>query len=401
MAQFFSYAPDFKVKINDTPLPAAMRGSVVSLRYQDGLEGADRVEITLANGGLPWLDHPLLKVDNHFSLAIGYAPGPLEEVFVGEITGLNASFPNSSGATLTVVAQDFLQRLTTGAKDRAFKLSLPCIGQFPLPDPAVVSLVTLNNLLLPYPDPVGSALSFLTLMITYAVNPLEAKKGIRLQEGESDFDFLSRIAKENGWEMYIDHTMEPKGYVLRFRFLVQDYFPSVSLKWGASLQEFHPRITKVGQVLGVSTRIWVPSLKMEFVVVLSWDYDRASFSLMVYPGLGSLDDLLGPTMSGGVQKIQAIGPLAAPRQILGELLPRLNNRLTGSGATVGNPKIKAGEVINLEGLGEQFGGLYRVVSADHTIDSSGYRTAFEVRKEVWFGSVPTPKSAKDSIGFRN
>ena len=34
---------------------------------------------------------------------------------------------------------------------------------------------------------------------------------------------LSAIAKENGWEMYIDHTADPKGYVLRFQFLIQDY----------------------------------------------------------------------------------------------------------------------------------------------------------------------------------
>jgi len=32
--------------------------------------------------------------------------------------------------------------------------------------------------------------------------------------------------------------------------------------------------------------------------------------------------------------------------------------------------------------------LYRVTSAKHTIDSSGYQTHFDVRKEVWFGSIP-------------
>ena len=27
----------------------------------------------------------------------------------------------------------------------------------------------------------------------------------------------------------------------------------------------------------------------------------------------------------------------------------------------------------------------------NTIDAGGFRTSFEVRKEVWFGSVPIPK----------
>lgn len=391
MARYPRYAPNFQVRINGDKLPPAMRASVTSINYQDGIEGADRVEVTLANDSLRWLDHPLLEMDNSFSLSIGYAPDPLEEVFVGEITGVNASFPNGGMPTLTVVAHDFLQRLTTGSKDRAFALSLPCIGKFPLPDPAVVALVSAVDLLIPAIDPAGAALSFLTLLIAYALDPLEAKRGIRMQQGQSDFDFLSMLAKENGWEMYIDHTLEPRGFVLRFQFLIQDYAPSVTLKWGASLNEFTPRLSTVGQVAGISTRIWVPSIKMEFVIILSWDFDRAAFDLVVFPGLGSLEELLGSTKAQSVLKIEAIGPATAPKKILSELLPRLNNRLTCSGSTIGDPRIKASRVINFEGLGEQFSGLYRVTSATHSLDSGGYRTQFEARKEVWFGSIPVPK----------
>ncbi len=397
MARYPRYAPYFQIKINGDNLPTAMRASVTRLSYQDGLEGADRVEITLANEGLQWLDHPLLQMDNGFSLSIGYAPDPLEEVFVGEITGVNASFPSGGMPTLTVVAHDFLQRLTTGTKDRAFVLSLPCIGKFPLPDPAIAALVSATDLLIPAIDPAGAALSFLTLLIAYAIDPLEAKRSIRLQQGQSDFDFLSMLAKENGWEMYIDHTLEPKGYMLRFQFLIQDYAPSVVLKWGQSLMDFTPRISTVGQVLGVSTRIWISSIKLELVIVLSWDYDRAAFDLQVFPGLGDLEALLGSQKAKSVIKVDAIGPATAPKKILSELLPRLNNRLTGSGSTLGDPRIKAGRVINLDGLGDQFGGLYRVTSATHTIDSSGYKTQFDMRKEVWFGSIPVPKGASGLV----
>jgi phage protein D len=398
MAEYPRYAPEFQIKINGERIPAAMRGCVTHVSYQDGLEGADRVEVTLANEDLRWLDDPLLQMDNGFSLSIGYAPDPLEEVFFGEITGVNASFPNGGMPTLTIIAHDFLQRLTTGTKDRAFALSIPCIGKFPLPDPYVVALVSATDLLIPAIDPAGAALSFLTLLIAYAIDPLEAKRGIRLQQGQSDFDFLSTIAKENGWEMYIDHTQEPKGYVLKFQFLIQDYSPSVTLKWGQSLMDFTPKITTVGQVAGISTRIWVPSIKMEFVIVLSWDFDRAAFDLMVYPGLGSLEALLGSTKAQSVVKIEAIGPATAPKKILSELLPRLNNRLTASGSTIGDPRIKASKVIGFEGVGDQFSGLYRVTSATHTLDSGGYRTQFDARKEVWFSPVsaliPVPKGVR-------
>ena len=190
--------------------------------------------------------------------------------------------------------------------------------------------------------------------------------------------------------MFIDHTQEPKGYVLRFQFLLQDYSPSVTLEWGKSLMDFTPRITTVGDVFGISARVWVASLQMEFTIVVSWDYDRAAFNLMIYPGLGDIDGVLGES-SKKTLSIKPTGFGTSLREILTELLPRLNNRLTGTGNTIGNPQIKAGRVINLNGLGGQFSGLYRITSATHTFDSSGYKTGFKVRKEVWFGGIPVPK----------
>ena len=392
MARFPKYAPEFRITIDGEPLPMALRAAVSSVTYQDGIEGADSVQVTFANPGLRWLDHPLLQVDNGFKLSIGYAPDPLEEVFVGEITGVEPSFPGSGMPTIRVTAHDFLRRLTHGKKDRAFRISIPSIGNFPLPDPAVAAIVSANNLLIPYPDPVGGALSSLMTLAAYVTTPSNAQLPIRRQEGVSDFDFLSAIAKENGWEMYIDHTLEPRGYILRFKFLIQDYAPSLTLRRGESLMEFTPRLTTVGDIFGVSARVWVATLKTEFVIVVGWDFDRAAFNLQIYPSfIGNIDDLLGPEAGGKTVSIKPTGFPTALEQILSELLPRLNNRLTGSGSTVGDLRVKAGAVINLEGLGEQFSGLYRITSATHTLDSGGYRTNFDVRKEVWFGSIPIPK----------
>jgi len=387
------YAPDYRIEIGGDPIPPSMRACIMRINYQDGMEGADRVEVTLSNELLQWIDHPLLQVDTSFNLSIGYVHGDLEKVFFGEITGINVSFPNSGVPPVTIVAHDFLQRLTKGTKDRAFALSLPCIGKFPLPDPAIAALVSFTDLLIPSIDPVGAAISFLSLLIAYAVDPLEAKRSIRIQQGQSDFDFLSQLAKDNGWEMFIDHSLKPHGYRLRFQFQLHEFSASLDLKWGSSLIDFTPRISTVGQVAGISTRIWIPSIKMEFVIVLSWDYDRAAFDLMVFPGLGSIDELLGTKKAQSVLKVEAIGPATAPKKLLSELLPRLNNRLTASGSTIGDPKIKAGKVINIDGIPGQFGGKYRITTATHTLDSGGYKTQFDMRKEVWFGSIPVPKGA--------
>lgn len=390
MPRYPQFGPTFTPQINGANLPPALRGSIASVTWKTGMEGSDSVDVTFANPELQFLDHPLLAVDNGFSLSIGYAPDPLEKVFVGEITGVEPSFPSNGMPTIRVTAHDFLQRLTHGKVDREFAIKLPTIGTIPVPDPAVAALVSAGNLLVPFLDPIGAALSTLMSLVSYILAPEEAQNSVRVQSGQTDFDFLTAIAKSNGWEVYIDHTLEPKGYVLRFQFLMQDYAPSVTLKWGQSLMDFTPRLTTVGDIFGVSARIWISTLQLEFVVIVSWDYDRAAFNLMIYPGLGDVASVLGEKASKTIS-IKPNGFPTAFRDILTEILPRLNNRLTGSGNTIGNPAIKPGKVINLVGLGSQFSGLYRITSATHTFDTSGYRTGFNVRKEVWFGGIPVPK----------
>lgn len=391
MVPLSQYAPEYAIRIDGNSIPAALRGCIASVTYQDGMEGADRVEISVANPSLRWLDHPLLAADNEFRLSIGYAPGPLEEVFVGEITGVEPSFPSSGMPTIRVTAQDKLHRLQRGTKDRAFRIDIPTFGNFALPDTVVASLVAGLDGLIPAVDPLAGAITALTTLATFLSFPQFAQTAVRKQQGQTDFAFLTEIAKDNGWQMFIDHTVEPRGSVLKFQFLIQDYSPSVKLRWGASLIDFTPRLTTVGDIAGVAARVWVDSLKMEFVINVSWDYDRAALNVTVYPSLvGDLSAVLGEEQAQQTLTVTPSSYAVAPRTILSELLPRLNNRLTGSGTAIGDPRLKASRVVQLDGLGSQFSGLYRLTQVTHTIDSGGYRSSFQARKEVWFGSIPMP-----------
>lgn len=380
------YAPEFSLSIDGEKVPAALRASVTSVSIQSGLEGVDRLEITLVNDGLCWIDHPLLKLDRKIALLIGYAPDPLAQMFVGEIVGHAASFPAGGTPTLTVTAQDLRHRMQRGNRVRWFAIPVPGVTNRPLPEAAVAGIVAAEHGLIPLVDPVAAALAILlgdtTTLASVADDQIQ--KVIRKQPGESDYDLMAKISAENGWEMIVDHSGPLGGQLLRFTSPADHLLPDVTLKYGRDLIEFNPRISTVGQIAGVSATIWQPDLKMSFVVSVGWDWDRQSLDLSIAPG--------GAANSGDNANFTLVDkPVTradAARTIMGVLLPRLNKRLTGSGSTVGDPRIKAGGVLRLEGLGEEFGGLYRVTSVSNHLDSGGWRTSFELRKEIWFGSIP-------------
>ena len=388
------YAPEFQIRINNQAVPAALRASITSASYQTGLEGADRVELSIANENLRWLDHPLLKLDNKLVLSMGYAPGPLRQQFVGEIVALSPTFPASGSPMITVSAQDLRHRMQRGNKVRWFAISADCLGNFPIPDTAVASMVSAENLMVPIMDPVGAALSVViggAAVFVARGDPDARQKMIRRQGGESDYDFLRRLCAENGWEMVMDHQGPLGGRRLHFLSLIDSSFTQpVTLRYGQSLIDFTPRISNVGQVARVAVSFWVSALDLEFTVAAGWDWDRSALTLDIVPGYGAPELAVGKDANKNPVTVlnEPLSSETAPRVLVSKLLAKLNNRLTGSGRCVGDPRIQAGTLMRLEGVGKQFGGLYRVTSATHSIDGGGYQTSFELRKEVWFGSIP-------------
>jgi hypothetical protein len=380
------FVPDFRIEIDGERIPAAMRASTSSVTLDQGFDGADRVDMSIANPNLRWLDNPLLRMDHEFVLSLGYAQAPPTQVFSGNIVAVAATFPQSGGPAMTVTAQDRRQKLKQGKKVRWFAIPVPMVGNFPLPDIATASLVTLENIMLPIMDPVGAAIAVLIggiEMVSSIADPGTAQKFIRKQANESDYDFLAKIARENGWDMYVDHSGPLGGRLLRFQSSLDNLEPDVTLRYGRSLVDFAPRITAVGQIISVTGYVWVPQIKMVFNITVGFDWDRMALTLMIYPGVVPLGQAAGENLIK-----DPLTPASAARRLIGEIIPRLNRRLTASGTCIGDPRIKPGGVLRIEGVGEQFGGLYRVTSVQHSIGNAGYHTRFELRKEIWFGSIP-------------
>lgn len=402
------FAPELRLAIDGMPVPSALRSNITSVSLQTGLEGVDRVELALANEGLRWIDHPLFRIDRELSLSMGYAPDLLQQLFVGEIVSHSASFPSDGMPGFTVVAQDRRQRMQKGNRARWFAMCIPNLANVPLLDPVIAAGMASTYGLMPITDPVGAAMAVLLGGAQVAIaqaqsasdpsDPDKAQKTVRMQVGESDLDFLARLARENGWDMSMDHAGPLGGRLIRFGSPADRLESEVALKYGRDLVDFSPRISDVGQVASVRVFVWQPALQMALAVTVGWDWDRQALTLSIMPVEGAE----GADAAETAKAAQADQPklllvnkpvtLAdAPRTILGELLPRLNKRHTASGSTVGDPRIRAGSVIQVEGVGERFGGRYRVTSAHHTLDGGGWKTSFECRKDIWFGAIPLPE----------
>jgi hypothetical protein len=380
------FAPDFAVALDGKAIPAELRGSLMSVRCQTGYDGLDEVELTLANEKLRWLDEPMFRLGTDLTLSLGYAPDPLTQVFDGEVVARGASFPSGAMPTVTVTAHDRRYKMRAGKKVRWFAIPVPKVGNLPLPDIATASIVTLENLLLPIYDPVGAALSVILSGVDTFVavtDPDSAQKVVRKQPNESDYDFLGRIAAENGWDMAVQHDGPVGGHLLRFTSSLDHLQPNFTYGYGRSLIDFAPRVTNVGQIITVGGFVWVPAIKMTFAVMLGFDWDRMGLTLSIYPGIVPLG--MGP---GDYMIDEPLTPTSLPRKLVSELIPKLNRRLTATGTVLGEPTMRAGDVLRIEGTGEEFGGLYRVTAVTHSVDNGGFRTKFNLRKEIWFGSVP-------------
>jgi phage protein D len=391
MARFPAYAPQYSLRINGGELPAAVRSTVTSVRYQDGQNAADRVEVAFANPDLRWLQNHIkglgfqpfptgvkigpvraaeaapegtFDIANKLELAIGYAPDPLEDVFVGDVTGVQVSFPNGGMPSMTMVAHDRLQRLSEGKASRGFG---------PLEDAFVAAILSAENLLIPTIDPAITAAS----TALTAINIIFNGSGIK-QTGQSDFELLQEIAQRYDADFWVE------GDVLYLSRFIKEYEPRLTLTWGESLLDFSPKMSTVGQVAAVSVRFTLREIPLSFLVTVFWDFDRESVGISVVPGeAAGAAGIAGPALTLIDRPIRSPADVVASALFLySELRKKLNNRLTGSGSAVGDPRIRAGAVIRLEGLGPDFSGDYRVASASHSLDGGGYKTSFEVRKEI-------------------
>ena len=197
-----------------------------------------------------------------------------------------------------------------------------------------------------------------------------------LQHNQTDLEFLRQRANRIGYEVGVsDQT-------LYFRPRQNNGKEVLTLSREVELLEFYPRLSTIGQLENVSVQGWDPK-KKEPVHADSQVGDADSLVSASVTGPAMVRKAF-PGDSGGISTHLAVGSQAEADQLAKGWFKEMSLRyVVGDGVTIGTPELRAGTLINIEGLGKRFSGRYYVTGTDHSYKPArGYRTAFSVRRDA-------------------
>ena len=341
------YVPDFLVKIAGVTLEADVSSAVISLSYDNNIDTADMFTLQLNNADLRFTDAAIFDVGKEVEIHIGYV-GNLQPMMLGEITAVNPSFPASGAPTLTVTGYD---------KSHSMRHNRPSRFTFKgVSDSAIAAQIATENRLIPVVD---SA-------------PMPPRKSV--QQTGSDWAFLKELADRNFFQVYVYWDK------LYFR-SPQPQTEMVVLEWGKNLSSFNPRLSTSGQA-GIQ-------------IVRGYDEQLAQKIVAILPvvSLGSeLEDLIERLGSSFLEKLVKFGRHVIRNKTVSNYLEAttlaksilkqvLEGLYEGTGNCIGIPELRAGEMIEIRGLGKRFSGKYTLSRVTHTIDQGGYQTQFEVSQK--------------------
>lgn len=337
--------PDFKVKINGSPLSSDLQPHLLKVEVQQSLTLIDMAVLRFSNPHGLIADASEFAMGNEVEVQAGFI-GSVVTVFKGEIVSLEPEFPTSGSPTVIVRAYDKLHRLRRGKKQRTFlnqKVS------------DVVSSLINEEGLTPDVEDTGSQHEWL------------------VQNNQSNIDYIHELGRAHGYEV----ALVENGAKLRFKKPQHSGGTAVTIKWGEELKAFYPRASLNNVVTQVVVRCW--DMKNKEAVI------EQSAALSSSMGAGTVATSQAESKFGAsqlqVSLRQATSPEEAKALATAIYEDRALDAVNGYGNCIGNTDIVPGKVIEIEGCGAIWSGQYYVVGTTHLLDpNAGYVTEFRVKR---------------------
>jgi phage protein D len=363
---------------------------LISARVTQVHNGVSQVSITLNNQRHhtgrpvhpPWKYNGLdrlrfgqrIRVDFRYAKDTHWSP-----LILARITDIKFTFPATGGATVTLQGEDLLSLLKTKpTEDKRYR------NQQEL---AIVDDVLRRS---------GAGL---TLAPPLVPRPAlrEPLRSITHQKSKTYLQFLQELGEPLDYEVFVDFDdpTDENATAVRLHFEPARSLALrgiVDVAWGQNLIEFQP-VFKVWEQFTEATALGRhPSQRRrieERVAV-------AAVTEELHPGPDQAQPLdaiaarrrffggeTGTAGSGDNAEAVDVSNLDSERARLkatSTLRKRAREFLTAEAATIGFPRLRPGLHASLTGFYAPFDGIYYVTKCVHTLDASGYKTQFSLRR---------------------
>ncbi|MFY1671342.1 phage late control D family protein [Plantactinospora sp. WMMB334] len=344
--------PDFEIQCGGVRLPPEAHRDVESVTVLEDLNALSMFTVTLKNWdarrlAVTWSDATLFAVGTEVRISLG-SVRELYPVMVGEVTSLEPAFDAGRTPMLTVRGYDLRTRLFRRQRTRTFTGTR---------DSAIARQVAADA------------------QLRAEVTDTRATLDYVLQNNQTDLEFLQQRAKVIGYEIFV------RDRVLYFRPPQHGRPPAAKLGVGGEISRFTPRLRALAQVAEHSVRGWDVTGKRAVVSTA-----RAGAESSTMGGAATGPQQAGRVFDGAVSAtvdLRVPDRERADEIATGHFDERALTYITGEVECGGEPRLRAGEVVEIEGAGAAFSGAYYVVSASHSVTAQqGYRTSLEVRRNA-------------------
>jgi phage protein D len=368
------YVPTFAVKLRGRELEDDVVRDILQVSYRDNIKEIDSFEITINNWDaekrdFKYIDQDLFDPGKELELWMGYFGQDLQLMIKGQITSLRPSFPSAGQPTLAISGLNVIHRFRTDQKTFSYTNKT---------DSQIAKIV-------------GDRLK---IKVNTDPDARETPYEYVFQDNQYDIIFLMERARQVGYDLFViekttggkttselyfgpSNKIKAVTYQLSFaRYRIRERDEAGKL---FPLIDFKPELSTAQQVSEVTVKGW----NSKTGKAISQTAKRSDIKTK---GVGAKGGQAAIEKSFSERKeIITDRPVStdaeAKKLAIASLDMIAKEMVKGNGATIGLPELRAGGVVEMDGMGKRFSGRYFLTATTHAIGDGGYTTNFECRRE--------------------
>jgi phage protein D/phage baseplate assembly protein gpV len=321
------HVPTYEILVDGGEIAQEHRDRIKEIRVVDHLRLPDVCTVSIQFPKAEGIDSQPFEIGKQIEVRLGAREKEAPEtLFKGDVVSLEPIF-GAGGCSLTVNAYDRAHLLHRSRRVRVFQNQTAT---------DIVRKVVSEHGLQFQGESSGEPYEFMQ------------------QDNETDWDFIWRLAERCGFEFVVE---DAKAY-----FRKPGHGGTVELEWPTTLASFRPRMTAVQQVNSVSVFAHDPKTKQAIEVEEDQPEQIAQIGIERSEVADAFEEA---KMHVATEPVKSSAEASTLAQALLDKLA--NGYIAAEGAGPGNPRVRAGVLVNVKGVGSSFSGIYRVATSQHVL----------------------------------